>query len=134
MSIDFLRSTTEVTTDRQADGDTTTSVKHLARFGIEPGTVMDMRREYGKHTFRPSWLEVTWRDGLLDKVRVTGPRVIKAGLSDKEHGEFKWGLRYGRDPDTLQPYPFDRDRLPGPLVAAIESYELAVATLTGESR
>lgn len=133
--ITFLRSTTTQTTDRQADGDTTTEVKHRARFAVEPGAVTDQNRKYGTWKFRPAWLEVEWRDGLLVEVYASGPRVLmKDRLSDKESANTNWSLRYGTDPDTGKPYPFERDRLPEPIRATIEAYELAVAVGNGPER
>ncbi len=134
MDIDFLRSTTTTTIDREADGDTKIRLEHIARFGIEPGTVADQNRRYGTWKFRPSWLEVTWRDGLLVEVRTSGPRVLKDRLSDKETAHTTWELRYGRDPETGKPYPFDRSRLPQPIADRIATYEQNVAVVSGKAR
>ncbi|AHJ88555.1 hypothetical protein Jolie1_055 [Mycobacterium phage Julie1] len=125
-AITFLRSTTTTTVDIQADGDTDTEVKHLARFAVEPGTVPDMQRRYGTWVFRPSWMEALYRDGYLEEVRVTGPRVLKAGLSKTgDSGDFRWERGWRRDDAGKRPV-FDYDALPGPLAEAVKLYERRV--------
>ncbi|AHJ88454.1 hypothetical protein 40BC_054 [Mycobacterium phage 40BC] len=124
-AITFLRSTTTTITDIQADGDTDTEVKHVARFAIEPGTVPDQTRRYGTWIFRPSWLEVTWRDGDLAEVRVTGPRVLKAGMSKTQGGDAEWRRPYRRFGEEVTP-EFVRADLPAPIRDMIELYEKRV--------
>lgn len=122
-----LRSTTVTTIHRESDGDTSVSVIHTARFTVKPGTVPDQKRKYGVHVFRPSWMEAKYRDGYLDEVSVTGPRVIKAGLSKKESGHFDWRRKHHCD-------EVDRNQLPDPIARALADYELAVAVETGDKK
>jgi hypothetical protein len=96
--ITFLRSTTSTTVDTDADGDTTTAVKHTARFAIRPGSVPDLVHHFGSQTFVPMFLTARWNDGKLFNVRVVGPRRLKsgkiAGHGDIDHDvnsrEFEW--------------------------------------------
>lgn len=128
--IEFLRSTTVSTVDRDADGAVETVVTHLAVFTVEPGSVPDQLAQYGVHPFRPTRLSVSWIDGLLAAVRLGGPRVLKTGLSERETREYEWErpwtFRYHRDRQT----PLDRGALPGAVAAAIADYETTVAAST----
>ncbi|AGT12958.1 hypothetical protein KAYACHO_54 [Mycobacterium phage KayaCho] len=124
-AITFLRSTTTTTTDIESDGDTDTEVVHVARFAVEPGAVEDMTRRYGTWIFRPNWLQVTWRDGALAEVRVTGPRVLKAGLSSTQGGDNEWRRPYRRFGEEVTP-DFVRSELPAPIADMIALYEKRV--------
>lgn len=118
--IAFLRSTTKTVTNREADGDTTTRVEHIARFAITPGTLIDIK---GTRTssFSPEWLEVTWSTGgKLVRVHLSGPQRLKAGgTSDKVTLRHDWGRWSNQG--------VDRDDLPEVIAFRIADYELAVA-------
>jgi hypothetical protein len=62
-----------------ADGETTTTVEHYARFGVDLGAIPDLTHKYGSQQFRPRWLTATWIDGRLSRITVSGPRVLKSG-------------------------------------------------------
>lgn len=124
--ITFLRSTTRITSEREADGDQTTSVHHLARFAVRDGAVPDLNADHGKATFEPNWLEVTWDDGALVRVFVSGPQRLKDGTtSDKVTRHHNWG-KWGRD--------FAVADLPEAISAAIADYQLNVAVATGAKK
>lgn len=131
----FLRSTTTTVVDREADGDTDIDVQHLARFALTPGALPDQLSRYSRtRRFRPSWAEALWREGALEKVWVTGPRVLKDGsLSSHDTGRDEWERGYRRDENKVR-VAFDRDALPAKLADAIAAYETRVATLTGGPR
>lgn len=122
--ITFLRSTTTTKVDRERDGDTRTDVKHLARFAVVPGTVPDLRPwANSKHVFRPEWLEVQWSNGLRDTIRITGPKLLKNGLS-KLSSTRDWSYWKNRVSDPV----------PDAVEAAVTAYELAVCTASGKAR
>lgn len=122
-AITFLSSTTTTRTDRTAEDGTRTAVDHVARFGIEPGTVPDLPHKYGSQMFRPSFLVVSWHDGQVYSVTVTGPRVLASGktadMGVHNHNantrEFKWTgydirKNSGYDGHTVAPVILDRIR------------------------
>lgn len=134
--ITFLRSTTTTRVDREADGDTKTTVSHIARFAIRPGVLPDMTHQYGEQVFRPQWAEITWLNGTLDRIALTGQRVLKSGkLSDGGHQtsrNYDWSsfdlkmLAEGRTSHRA-PTP-----VPEPLLSAITAYGTAVAYVAGQ--
>lgn len=117
--IDFLRSTTTITVDREADGDKTTRVEHIARFAVNPGALPDQVQDYGRRrTFRPAWLGVRWSNGKLSGVTLSGKRLLKSGrfsehMTDRNH----WSTSQLKD----------RSVLPAAVRDAIAAYETAVA-------
>lgn len=124
--ITFLRSTTTTTVDREADGDTSTEVAHIARFAVEPGAVPDMVPKYSRQTIRPEWLQVGWRDGRLVSVHASGPLVLKDGGTSKKLSRSHDWTHYGRK-------DFVRTELPEAVQATIADYEkhIAVASARG---
>lgn len=128
-AITFLRSTTTTRVDREADGDTKTRVEHVARFAVELGTLPDQLHQYGSQVFRPSWAVVVWANGVLTRVRITGPRVLKDGtLSEAGHAssrEYEWT-------SWSTNRPLDRDKLPAPLASRLAEYESAVVEFVGK--
>jgi hypothetical protein len=123
----FLRSTTTTTTHIEQDGDTSTSVTHLARFAVRDDALDDLKPYDSAHyVFRPAWCEVVWNDGRLDRVLLTGPRILKhGGLSQNTTGRKSWHASYRTG--------FDREALPSTLARRIHDYERAVSTMTGRS-
>lgn len=116
--VDFLRSTTTVTTDREADGDTTVRVRHLARFAVAPNAVADLTVPYGHRrtsVFAPRWLEATWVDGRLYSVDVTGPQRNAGGNLGARTKRIHWNG--GRE----------FAEMPALLLASLAAYETAVA-------
>lgn len=122
--ITFLRSTTTTRVQRWASSKPPeTTVEHVARFAIAPGTLPDMTHQYGVQIFRPEFAVVTYERGRLNLVKVTGRRVLKSGGLSKSHAESReteWGNVFSRE-------PFNRDRLPAPLSAALAAYEYGVS-------
>lgn len=131
--ITFLSSTTTTRTTR-AGGDEETTVGHVARFAVNPGAITDQVHQYGKQVFRPLFMVVTWENGLLVKVRLTGRRVLKSGKL-QEHSEQNPNADISRETiwDTFGGNELDRSRLPEPIPERLAAYELAVSTMTGRS-
>lgn len=128
--IDFLRSTTTTITDRQADGDKTTKVTHLARFGVRPGALIDIAGHRKGTTFQPQWLEVEWTDGRLATVIISGPRRRKDGTPGQITGRKSWWTGYASvlsDEGAASRVQIVRDALPSLVADAIAAYERAVA-------
>lgn len=120
--IDFLRSTTSVRTDREADGDTDVYATHLARFAVKPGTVADLKSQVGRQAmFQPQWLEIEWVNGRLAEVRITGPSWRKDKTLGAT-GRRRW-WPHGRDGFGVEKVLAD---LPQPVRDALSAYELAV--------
>jgi hypothetical protein len=141
--IAFLRSTTTTRVDRDADGDTTVRVTHVARFAAPEGVVPDQTHRYGSQTFAPLFITATWTEGKLTEVRAVGPRRLKSGELAK-HGEANHDANSREqeyrgdmlDPDAdMTRYRSSWD-IPIPRVIAVRlaAYEVAVATLTGGPR
>ncbi|QPX62173.1 hypothetical protein PBI_INDLOVU_58 [Mycobacterium phage Indlovu] len=134
--ITFLRSTTSTRVDLDADGTERTSVEHTARFAIEPGAVPDLTHKYGSQQFRPRWLTVTWDDGRLSRIAVTGPRVLKsgklAGTGDINRNvntrDFDWSRH-----DIERGKGYEGTVIPTAILERINAYETAVSTIAGRS-
>jgi hypothetical protein len=131
-AITFLRSTTTTRVDREADGEIDVSVTHLARFSIEAGAIPDMTHQYGSQHFRPEWAEVTWNDGELSRIALTGPRVLKSDkLSRAGHASsrnYEWSSWDLSHPDRSRKAP-----VPEALTAAIADYERHVAVASARA-
>jgi len=132
--ITFLRSTTTTRVNREADGDTSTSVEHVARFAIPAGAVPDMVHQYGSQKFRPQWAQVTWLNGKLHEIAITGQRVLKSGkLSDHGHASSRnynwssWDLENKAKGGRL-----GGQQVPEELATRIRLYESAVVAFTGK--
>ncbi|ACF05060.1 hypothetical protein Nigel_57 [Mycobacterium phage Nigel] len=119
--IDWLSSTTTTKVRRTPTQEPQTDVEHVARFGVLPGSVLDIAAEYSATaSFRPEFLIATWDDGRLRSVTLSGPQRLKAGgVSDKKTRKREWHVWGER---TL-----DKDQLPGAVAAALTAYERAVA-------
>ncbi|AYP70045.1 hypothetical protein I5G62_gp59 [Mycobacterium phage CRB2] len=117
--ITFLRSTTKTVVDREADGDSSTDVHHLARFAVRDGALDDLSADHGRATFEPNWCEVHWENGKLTRVFVSGPQRLKDGkTSEKVTRHHNWGRWGGK---------FERTDLPEAIQQAITYYENRVA-------
>lgn len=78
----------------RADGTSEVAITHTARWNLADGVIPDLTKEYGSWKFRPRRLSVTWENGALREISLSGPRVLKDRLSDKETAStsaFKWG-------------------------------------------
>lgn len=78
----------------RADGTRETTITHQARWNLADGVIPDLTKEYGSWKFRPRRLSVTWENEELREITLTGPRVLKDRLSDRETAStsaFKWG-------------------------------------------
>jgi hypothetical protein len=129
--IDFLRSTTKTIVDREADGDTTTRVEHLARFGVAPGTVIDMLADYSKTAnFEPHWLSVEWVDGRLYRVYLSGPQRLKDGGTSTKRTRHRTWNSWG----ASRANAVDKADLPAPVAEAITAYETAIAVAASGGR
>lgn len=126
--IDWLRSMTTTTVERVKTkaNEPEVRVEHIAYFAIERGYVMAMKPDYGKQAFVPEFMSATWRNSVLTMVRLSGKRLLKGGGQGKDTRDREWG-RWSN-------LPLDREDLPQQVRDALESYELAVATLTGGPR
>lgn len=130
--ITFLRSTTTTRVDRQADGDSSTTVEHTANFAVKPGVIPDQHHQYSQgQVFRPLFLAARWVRGQLAEVKVTGRRILKNGSLQKPSEQFPdmdisreahWAAFGGRE--------LDRTQLPEPIPAALAAYEWAVTMTT----
>jgi hypothetical protein len=111
--IDWLSSTTTKQVRRYPVKDDTTTVEHIAHFGVLPGSVPDMLAEYSRTTsFQPEFLIARWNDGELRSV------VLSGSASDKVTRKRGW--REYRS-------PVDKADLPGKVAEALTAYEQAVA-------
>lgn len=116
--IDWLRSTTKVTvqhTKKNPLGET--EVVHTAYFGVKPKSVPPVPREYSKIRFWPLFMTVTWINGTLHRVDMSGKQALKSG----EIGVADHDRRFGRWSDEV-----NRDRMPKLVRDSIESYEAKV--------
>ncbi|UJQ86580.1 hypothetical protein SEA_PENGUINLOVER67_58 [Mycobacterium phage PenguinLover67] len=120
--ITFLRSTTKTVVDREADGDSRTEVRHLARFAVRDGALADQPADSGKANFAPSWMEVHWENGKLERVMISGPQRKKDGTEGQVTRHRNWGRWSAK---------VDRAELPAPIAEAITAYETAVSTMSG---
>lgn len=131
--IAFLRSTTTTRMDTEADGDTATTVEHVARFAAPEGVIPDLVHRYGSQTFAPVFVTATWVDGKLTRVRAVGPRRLKSGALAK-HGvenhdansrEQEWAGR-ALNPAATDLGSYDIP-LPGVIADRLVAYTTAVA-------
>jgi hypothetical protein len=129
--IDFLRSTTKTLVDREADGDGSTRVEHLARFGIKPGSVIDLLADFSKTaSFEPQWMTVEWVDGRLYKVYLSGPQRLKDGGTSAKMTRHRTWNSWGASRSNA----VDKGDLPGPVAEAIATYETAIAVAASGGR
>lgn len=116
--LDWLRSTTKVTvqhTKKNPMGET--EVVHTAYFGVKPKSVPPVQIEYGTVRFWPLFMAVTWVNGTLRRVHMSGKQATKAGLgqADRDRTFGQWSRN-----------PVNRDRMPKLVRDSIESYETKV--------
>ncbi|AUX82268.1 hypothetical protein SEA_ITSYBITSY1_60 [Mycobacterium phage ItsyBitsy1] len=90
--------------------------------GVEPGTMPDIRPyRAAKFVFRPTRVRLRFTDGVLQRMQVSGPRVLKSGaLSDRmEHDYQLWESKI----EARRRYPHADDADLGPdLFPAIDAY------------
>lgn len=117
---DWLSSTTTTKVRRVPTKDAETTVEHVARFAITPGTVADSPAEFSRTAiFQPVFMVARWDDGFLKSVTLSGPLRLKSGgFSDKVTRKREW--REYRS-------PVNKSDLPGKVAAALTAYERAVA-------
>lgn len=91
----FHQSRRVITEEIDANGARTRSVELFAGFIVPEGLIADQPKQWRSWTFRPTGLHVGWSNGVLRSVKLTGPRVLKGGLSERDtaHNE---PFMYGR--------------------------------------
>ncbi|AGS81489.1 hypothetical protein TA17A_61 [Mycobacterium phage TA17A] len=111
-----------------------TTITTSVFLAVEPGTMPDIRPyRSANQVFRPTRVRLRFTDGVLQRIRVSGPRVLKSGaLSDRlEHDYQLWesAIEAHRTDDTV----LGPDLFPA-IDAYLANHPLPVLTLAGGPR